>query len=165
MARNFADAGYSMENKTIEKQLVKIENMLKAHDDKDYVFVIGHHYISTCPTNDSNHAFNFLNDIFIKHRISAYIFGHHHSLQSVQKDGIIYIQSGSGGQNHGLCKGMDGWGAAEFGFTNLQVTKKNSFFTFISSNGTALHTEVAKPRLKSRLLQMQNDKQVFTEAS
>ena len=162
MAANFKKAGYSSENKSIEKQLELVEKMLLDHDDKDYVFVIGHHYINTCPNNVTNEAFNSLNEMFIQHEITAYVFGHHHSLQSVQKDGIVFIQSGAGGQNEGLCEGIEGWGAEEFGFTHLQVTRKHSIFTFVTSNGTVLHSEVAKPRRKGlrrdlKIFNVQND--------
>jgi hypothetical protein len=45
---NFKKAGWSREANTLESQFKWVEDQLKQHQDKEYLFVMGHHNVEIC---------------------------------------------------------------------------------------------------------------------
>ena len=108
MAANFQKAQLTQQDQGVLKKLKWIDDTLSKHQDKDYLVVVGHHFLKTCAyTNVTN--MNNLNALFQKWKISAYVFGHNSALQSVQDSGIAYIQVASTGDIQPICKGSNGW--------------------------------------------------------
>ncbi|RKO91073.1 Metallo-dependent phosphatase-like protein, partial [Blyttiomyces helicus] len=142
---NFKAHGWTPENHTIETQLAHIESLLKKHDDKEYLMVIGHHPLVTCAAQAN---MTDLEALFDKYKPTAYAFGHQHSLAFARSGSTAYIQSGSGGKQEDVCPttAAEAWGDASFGFVHSAWTEESVTFDYIDLNGNLVHTATATPR-------------------
>lgn len=151
-ASNFESFGWTSQNNSVEIQLSWIENRLQAHFDKDYLFVVGHHYLGshllileTCDNPSS--AMKDLNKLLTKYKATSYLFGHKHSLGFTRQNQVMYVLSGAGGHAEDVCKDNAGWAQGNiFGFVHAQVDKKKVVFDFIDSEGKVLHSKNGSPR-------------------
>ncbi|KAJ2988029.1 hypothetical protein HDV02_005841, partial [Globomyces sp. JEL0801] len=87
-----------------------------------------------------------LDSLLQKYRVSAYVFGHRHALQSTKAGSTLYIQSGSGGFQDGVCGGNRGWGASVYGFVNLKISESRFSFDFYDFNSRLIHTDTGVTR-------------------
>ncbi|KAI9207882.1 Metallo-dependent phosphatase-like protein, partial [Polychytrium aggregatum] len=105
---NFVNHGWTAANNSIQQHLDTIEGYLKAHQNDDYLIVIGHHPLGTCsPTGNMT----LLENLLATYQPSAYMFGHTHAMQFNRHHNTMYIQSGTGGNAEAACNmtGVEQW--------------------------------------------------------
>ncbi|KAJ3088086.1 Tartrate-resistant acid phosphatase type 5 [Quaeritorhiza haematococci] len=93
MAANFVNQNWTPQRRALEDQINWIDSTLEKHKDKPFVFVVGHHPVAMC-----RHSGNMtrLYEIFQKHRITAYLYGHVRTLQNGKVENTLYVNSGAG---------------------------------------------------------------------
>lgn len=152
MSAMFASRGWSAQNHTLEKQLDWIESKLQLHNDKDFVFVLGHHVLGTCA--QPMMGMQKLDILFKKYRPTAYLFGHHHNMQFAKSEYTMYVQSGAGHESTAKICPEAQWGSnANVGFVyaTLDGTSKSATFQYIDLNGKILFTAQSLPRVRNGL--------------
>lgn len=116
MKENFKRLGWVKGSGVQEKQFKWIERKLQAVTQSDYVLVVGHHPLGTCPHQEIG-LMPRLKTLLVQNRVSAYFFGHHHALQATQIQDTLFIQTGAGGrQAEEMCSNSVGWGRTKKGF-------------------------------------------------
>ncbi|KAJ3360608.1 hypothetical protein HDU91_004477 [Kappamyces sp. JEL0680] len=149
MLENFRLQNWIGGSSSIEKHLDWIKSALERHLDKTYVFVMGHHHLVTCPHDSSTAAFEDgmgkLQTLLEQYDVTAYMFGHKHTMGSATNNGVLYIQTGAGGKRERVCGGNRGWAKDNtFGFVHLQIAPDVTSVSFLNSNGTLLNTESSR---------------------
>ncbi|GAX82922.1 hypothetical protein CEUSTIGMA_g10349.t1 [Chlamydomonas eustigma] len=143
---NFIKYGWLSNNNTVEKQLAWIESKLVKHQDRDYLFVMGHHNLFIC--NNTSGGMLRLAELMEAHNVTAYLFGHRHSLGMETHGPTLYLQSGAGGQEEPACptsmysKGM------VFGFAHVHLHQPHGVVHLIQSDGQVLYNTTILPRYK-----------------
>lgn len=133
------------EANTYERQLAMVEGMLASHKDKDYLIVIGHHDVVTC--GGGSPGMRRLTAMFEMHKVSAYIYGHRHSLAFSRKNGVMFIQSGAGGQIEPPCPEAQWACGGVFGFAHVLLDAKRATVEWYTSYHEKLHTEYGPRRV------------------
>lgn len=148
-AKKFADRGWSKQNKTIERQLSWIESKLVLHQDKDYIFVVGHHNLNVCDIADGMLP---LDDLLMKYKPTAYIFGHKHTLRHSERGSTMFILSGAAGLGDEECDETQGPGWAMnpkgLGFVHARITPAAFMIDYTSIAGNILYSASASPKRK-----------------
>ncbi|KAJ8323626.1 hypothetical protein QVD99_007206 [Batrachochytrium dendrobatidis] len=138
MLNNFQRAGWTDGNQTVKMHLDWIEGALQRHLDKKYVFVVGHHFLGTC--KPVGHMVE-LQALLDKYQPTAYLYGHHHTLQATSRGKTQYIQSGAGSVMEDSCPDHDGWALGQTnGFVHASVTEASIVFNFWDYTGKIVHT-------------------------
>jgi len=127
-------------------------NNTKKTVNDDYVLLIGHHQLySSENTNPNNGGYTELQahiePLLSKYRVDAYICGHVHRLQHLNKNNIEYIISGAGAKV--IVEGLVArdsyprnylvFDALTPGYVAVTVDSQNMNFTFLDYNNTNLY--------------------------
>lgn len=138
---NFIDQGWTPDSNELENQLDWIKSQLNLYSDSDYLFVAGHHDLVTCGNNATGML--QLKDMMEEFKVSAYFFGHKHALGTARMNGVVYVQSGAGGQKEDACPPpsgtTDAWSEGNiFGFASVKVSINNFTVDFIKNDASDL---------------------------
>jgi acid phosphatase len=141
---NFKKAGWSRESNTLESQFNWVEDQLKQHQDKDYLFVMGHHNIEICNPRGSMPR---LGQLLESYNVSAYFFGHKHSLAYKKVKNTSYILTGAAGKKEGECGDSQTWKKGDvFGFVHSRLTSHSMNLDFVDEKGSILYSQQISPR-------------------
>lgn len=156
MKNHFAKLGWVPGSKTIESQLAWIDSELEKYKSADYLVVAGksclakgHHPSAVCsPAGDMQKVA----DLLVKHRVSAYLYGHKHALSFASVDDVAYVQSGNAAITDKPCK-EDGvkfyGGKGTFGFVRAIVHKRKGLeFEYRDLDNKLLYSS---PKIAPRL--------------
>jgi hypothetical protein len=149
LATNFSNAGWTLANKTIEKQLAWIDKALEAANQDDYVFLIADDDLATCagdnpwasatPSLMINTSGTTLPALIAKWQPTAYMNDHHHTLAYDLYQGTLYIQSGAGGNVDSTCAPVTGAVGNEYantyGFAHAHLTDTSFTVEFVDETG------------------------------
>jgi acid phosphatase len=85
--------------------------------------------------------------ILQKHHVQAYICGHNHNLQHIQRDGMDFYVSGAGSQAKDARDSSQTalYSEQQAGFLDLMVTADQTTATFINAWGQTANVSVMKP--------------------
>ena len=113
---------------------------------EDYVIVVGHHPIYAETPKDESERTDLqqqIDSIIRAHKVDAYINGHIHNFQHIEKPGtdVKYITNSAGSLARKV-KPTDGtrFCSPEEGFSIIAADKKELKIHFIDSNGNIIHT-------------------------
>ena len=142
---NFLKMGWTRHSKTMEKQYAWVESQLKRYQNYDYVFVLGHHQAAVCgPLGEMPR----LQKLFEDYNVSAYFFGHRHSLGLKKSKNTMFVLSGAAGKKEHSCAD-DMWKAGDtYGFVQVHVDAQKFNVAFVDDKGALLHSQVGAPRVK-----------------
>lgn len=125
----------------------------------DWKLIFGHHCIYSGGDHGGySQIEDWLNPLLTSGAANAYVCGHDHDLQHIQRDGIHYIVSGAGGDSRAtfsttgtvFSKGRTDEDGDFFGFTGHRVGKDAMLVDYVDRQGTVLKT-VAVPRVGAQL--------------
>ena len=138
MKENFRRLGWTADKRVLERQVEWVEKTLQKASKADFIFVAGHHPLGTCPRQE-NGSMPRIKELLLKHRVSAYFFGHHHVLQTTSIENTLFVQSGAGGKSEAMCEDAVGWGASnQFGFAMTTVSETGFQVEFVNDQGQIL---------------------------
>ncbi|KAI8891760.1 Metallo-dependent phosphatase-like protein [Globomyces pollinis-pini] len=140
---DFSKAGWSKAKNTLETQFKWVEDQLIANKDADYLFVAGHHNVNLCGAKKDMPR---LATLMEKYNVSAYFFGHQHSLGYTKKANTMYVLSGAAGKTENGCSGATWSSGNVFGFVNVKLEGQKFTVDFINQSGTILNSQVGSPR-------------------
>lgn len=107
----------------------------------------GHHPVFSGGVHgDTKELVALLEPMLRGHGVAAYISGHDHDLQHIERDGVTYIGTGAGAETRHV-KQVEGtvFCSEEPGFTAYRVTASRLEIEFISHTGASLHKAVVAP--------------------
>ncbi|GMS91115.1 hypothetical protein PENTCL1PPCAC_13290, partial [Pristionchus entomophagus] len=156
--------------KKAEEQWSWLEQTLN-QSRADYLFVAGHYPVYSVSSHGPTQCLvDRLVPLLKKHRLTAYLAGHDHSLQHLASDGVTYIVSGAGSRSDQSTKYKDDlkkkgviihWtyppfylgtylpshiGMADGGFVELNITKNRTTVVYINKDGATKFTSYLYPR-------------------
>lgn len=141
------DSIYHLNNQNTERQLLWLDSALGASKAK-WKFVAGHHPIyTTSNEGETPELASRLLPILKKHHVQAYLCGHNHNLQHIQRDGMDFYVSGAGSQakdtKDTLVKAL--YSEQMAGFLDLKVTADNTTATFYNPWGQVTNVSKMEP--------------------
>ncbi len=111
------------------------------------MFVVGHHPLSTCPDLELG-SMPRLKRLLKQYKVTAYFFGHQHTLQYSKEGDTMFIQSGAASKKESLCPNNIGWGAeSTFGYALGKITRKEFQIRYYNDQDEMLQSFSNKPRL------------------
>jgi tartrate-resistant acid phosphatase type 5 len=141
------DSTYHVNSQNTEQQLVWLDSALGACTSK-WKFVAGHHPIySSSKDGGTVELVARMLPILQKHHVQAYICGHNHNLQHIQRDGMDFYVSGAGSQAKDARDSSQTalYSEQQAGFLDLMVTADQTTATFINAWGQTANVSVMKP--------------------
>ncbi|KAJ3262589.1 Tartrate-resistant acid phosphatase type 5 [Boothiomyces macroporosus] len=146
MRNNFIKLGWTRESNTINKQLKWIENELVNSKSADYLIVVGHSDMEAC--NGTVPGMQPLKGLFDKYKVTAYLFGHKHSLGHVQKANTFYLLSGAGGRSEKCSKPSLDFLSTQgtYGFANIHMNGTTAAVSIYDEKMNLLSTTSFHPR-------------------
>ncbi len=140
---NFSKIGWSRKANTLESQFSWIESQLVKYNSYEYVYVLGHHNVVVCQSIGDMPR---LQTLMEKYNVSAYMFGHHHSLGFTKSKNTMFVLSGAGGKAAPACSNAAWVKGNTYGFVSVTMSSKNFSVDFINAAGTLLRSEAGSPR-------------------
>ncbi|KAI8895873.1 Metallo-dependent phosphatase-like protein [Globomyces pollinis-pini] len=124
---DFSDAGWAK----AKTQFKWVEDQLIANKVADYLFVAGHHNVNLCGAKKDIPR---LATLIEKYNVSAYFFGHQHSLGYNKKANTMYVLSGAAGKTENGCSGATWSSGNVFGFVNVKLEGQKFTVDFINQS-------------------------------
>ncbi|KAJ3321555.1 Tartrate-resistant acid phosphatase type 5 [Boothiomyces sp. JEL0866] len=146
MRNNFVKLGWTPESNTINKQLQWIETELANSKSADYLIVVGHSDMEAC--NGTITGMKPLKTLLDKHKVTAYFFGHKHSLGYAKKVSTFYLLSGAGGRSEKCSKPSLDFLSEEgtYGFANIHINGTAASVVVYDEKMNLLSTTAFHPR-------------------
>mmetsp|Transcript_35557 Transcript_35557/g.43980 ORF Transcript_35557/g.43980 Transcript_35557/m.43980 type:complete len:343 (-) Transcript_35557:1402-2430(-) len=129
-----------------EKQLKWLEKTLRTADS-DFILVCGHYPVySDSFHGSSKEMIDTLVPLFLKYGVDAYINGHDHVLQIIEKNGIPYITSGLSTRNPAKFYSKEDdieFKAQQHGFAAIKIFQDSLQINMVAAHdGKVLHTKI-----------------------
>ncbi|KAJ3088087.1 Tartrate-resistant acid phosphatase type 5 [Quaeritorhiza haematococci] len=143
IANNFRKLGWVPNAQSIKEHIRWIESALKRHNDKHYIFVVGHHPLGVCKGAGRMPQ---LMKLFQRYSVTAYFFGHVHAMHHARAGNTFYVESGSGSRRGKPCakgplQGTAGeWSVAEVnGFARGVLDRHGFAVEYYDQDAKLLH--------------------------
>lgn len=124
---------YNVKGQDTKKQLQWLENELKKSTAK-WKFVVGHHHIYSGGKRkgEQKELVQHIVPLLKKYNVTAYLNGHEHDLQHIERDGLHFITSGAGSEVRptGNVEGTK-FAKAMHGFVTVSLSNSEALLQFI----------------------------------
>jgi hypothetical protein len=124
---------YNVKGQDTKKQLQWLENELKKSTAK-WKFVVGHHHIYSGGKRkgEQKELVQHIVPLLKKYNVTAYLNGHEHDLQHIQRDGMHFITSGAGSEIRptGNVEGTK-FAKSMHGFVTVSLTNSEALLQFV----------------------------------
>ncbi|ESR23969.1 Acid phosphatase [Lutibaculum baratangense AMV1] len=124
---------------TLREQVRWLEEGLKT-SPANWKVVVGHHPLHSGGFHGGEATLQkILEPLLVRYRVQAYINGHDHHLERIERDGVNYVTCGSGSEARPVPTSRDGhFLAARLGFASILIGERMEI-RFHDADGAVLH--------------------------